>query len=409
MNDRSASGRKDWFCVALDSIPAAVIPSPPRPKGGGAGTFKAADTAVNGTAHHSSAGESADTAARAPGGSAKESTNTQANSAAKSATGSASGKDSGASANGKSGPASQPQNGAESNFLQALAQSQAAAANDASASATTPASAGAVDAKAKAPGEADAAALAAALSLASQSLAAAMAGQRPATPPPGAPATSRQDDSASAVSLARGSSAPDLLSIITKDDGAKSSPDATILTGASPAPAPDSNSTSATAIQAAQMSVGSHFGIQHAAANPDATTGDLRAPVGTPAFNDELGGRLTWMAHQGVESGSLQLSPEHLGPLEVRIQVQDGAASVWFGANHADTRAALEQALPHLRQMFASQGLTLSDAGVSREPPRGQAQKPAVAAISSINGVSNEQASLASVSGGRAGLLDTYA
>lgn len=401
--------------MALDSIPAAVIPSPPRPKAGGAGTFKAADS--DGTAHHSAAGESADTAARAPGGSAKESTNTKANSAAKSATGSASGKDSatapasGASANGKSGPASQPQNGAESNFLQALAQSQAAAANDASASVTTPASAGAVDAKAKAPGEADAAAVAAALSLASQSLAAAMAGQRPATPPPGAPATWRQDDSATAVSLARGFSAPDLLSIVTKDvaHGAKSSPDATILTGASPAPAQDSNSTSATAIQAAQLSVGSHFGIQHAAANPDATTGDLRAPVGTPAFNDELGGRLTWMAHQGVESGSLQLSPEHLGPLEVRIQVQDGAASVWFGANHADTRAALEQALPHLRQMFASQGLTLSDAGVSREPPRGHAQKPAVAAISSITGVSNEQASLASVSGGRAGLLDTYA
>jgi flagellar hook-length control protein FliK len=162
-------------------------------------------------------------------------------------------------------------------------------------------------------------------------------------------------------------------------------------------------------MQAAHMSVGSHFGIQHTAANQDTTTGDLRAPVGTAEFNDELGGKLTWMAHQGVESGSLQLSPEHLGPLEVRIQVQDGAASVWFGANHADTRAALEQALPHLRQMFASQGLTLSDAGVSREPPRGQAQKPAVTAISSINGVSDNQASIASVSIKRSGLLDTYA
>jgi flagellar hook-length control protein FliK len=417
MNDRSASGRKDWFCVALDSIPAAVIPSLPRAKAGAAGTLNAADNSVDGTSHSSSASASARGSGGSAKGSARESTDTKSNSASKSATGSASGKNaaaapaSGGSANGNSGAASQPQNGAESNFLQALAQSQAAAANDASASATPPASADVADAKAKAAGETDSAAVAAALSLASQSLAAAMAGQRPATPPPTAPATSRQDDSASAVSLARGTSIPDLLSMITKDvaDGAKSPPDAAILTAASPAPAQDSNSTSATAIQAAQMSVGSHFGIQHTAANPDVTTGDLRAPVGTAAFNDELGGRLTWMAHQGVESGSLQLSPEHLGPLEVRIQVQDGAASVWFGANHADTRAALEQALPHLRQMFASQGLTLSDAGVSREPPRGQAQKPAVAAISSINGVSDEQSSLVSVSGGRAGLLDTYA
>ena len=194
-------------------------------------------------------------------------------------------------------------------------------------------------------------------------------------------------------------------------DDQKSSAGADVApTAATPAPtAEDSNSAAAAAMQAAHMSVGSHFDIQHAAANQDATTGDLRAPVGTPAFNDELGGKLTWMAHQGVESGSLQLSPEHLGPLEVRIQVQDGAASVWFGANHADTRAALEQALPHLRQMFASQGLTLSDAGVSREPPRGQAQKPVVAAISALSGVSDERASLVSVSGKRSGLLDTYA
>jgi flagellar hook-length control protein FliK len=110
-----------------------------------------------------------------------------------------------------------------------------------------------------------------------------------------------------------------------------------------------------------------------------------------------------------VESGSLQLSPEHLGPLEVRISVRDGAASVWFGANHADTRAALEQALPHLRNMFASQGLTLSDAGVSRESPRGQAQRPAVAAFSSTTAVGDAPASIVSVSTRLPGLLDTYA
>ena len=198
--------------------------------------------------------------------------------------------------------------------------------------------------------------------------------------------------------------------MLTKDaaDNAKSpaDADATTLTTAG---ASGSNVTAATAIQAAHMSVGSHFAIQHTAANRDATTGDVRAPVGTAAFNDELGGKLTWMAHQGVESASLQLSPEHLGPLEVRISVQDGAASVWFGATHADTRAALEQALPHLREMFASQGLTLSDSGVSRESPRGQGQKAVAPTIASINTVSAEQPSVSSVSGRRLGLLDTYA
>ena len=83
----------------------------------------------------------------------------------------------------------------------------------------------------------------------------------------------------------------------------------------------------------------------------------------------------------------MRVSPEHLGPVEVKISVHNGDASVWFGANHPDTRAALEQALPRLREMFANQGLTLTDSGVSRESPRNQARTPtphSVAAVSAI-------------------------
>src|SRR6202008_3121695 len=88
---------------------------------------------------------------------------------------------------------------------------------------------------------------------------------------------------------------------------------------------------------------------------------ELRAPVGTHAWTQQLGDELAWMAQQGRDSASLKLSPEHLGPLEVRISMREGEASVWFGAANADTRSALEQALPRLRELFASQGLALAD------------------------------------------------
>ncbi len=120
----------------------------------------------------------------------------------------------------------------------------------------------------------------------------------------------------------------------------------------------------------ANMGIAAHFSVQHPQADSNTAAAILRRQVGTPAWNDELGGQLTWMAAQGVQSASLRLSPDHLGPLEVHISVQNGNASVWFGATQLDTRAALEQALPRLREMFASQGLTLADSGVSREPPR---------------------------------------
>jgi len=111
----------------------------------------------------------------------------------------------------------------------------------------------------------------------------------------------------------------------------------------------------------------------HRVANHDAAVRPMQAPVGTPAWVDDLGSRLTMMTEKGQHTASLRLSPEHLGPLEIRISMRDDQASVWFGAAHADTRAAIENALPRLREMFESQGMSLADAGVFREPPRQQA------------------------------------
>lgn len=99
----------------------------------------------------------------------------------------------------------------------------------------------------------------------------------------------------------------------------------------------------------------------------------LRSQVGSPRWAEELGSRLVLMSSRGQHEGSLTLSPEHLGPLEVRISVQQNNAQVWFGAQHADTRAALAEALPRLREMFAEAGLSLGQAGVSQEAPRRQA------------------------------------
>jgi flagellar hook-length control protein FliK len=116
------------------------------------------------------------------------------------------------------------------------------------------------------------------------------------------------------------------------------------------------------------------LGMQANAVSPqsieDRAALHVQERVGTPAWRDEIGAKLNWMIDRGIQSGSLRLTPDNLGPLEVRITVQNDQVSVWFGAAHADTRAALENALPKLRDMFAAQGMSLADAGVFREPPR---------------------------------------
>jgi len=136
----------------------------------------------------------------------------------------------------------------------------------------------------------------------------------------------------------------------------------------------------------------------------------VHVPVGDARWADEIGARMTMMVEQGKHTASLRLSPEHLGPLEVRITVNGDQASVQFGATHVNTRSALENALPRLREMFASQGLTLTDANVSREPPRQQSNHTAQASASAAGALStDEPVGPVAAAQVRIGLLDTYA
>ena len=133
----------------------------------------------------------------------------------------------------------------------------------------------------------------------------------------------------------------------------------------------------------------------------------VHTPVGSAAWADEVGSRVVMMTESGNHTASLKLSPEHLGPLEINITVRDDKASVWFGAAHADTRAAIETALPRLREMFEAQGLSLADAGVFREPPR---EQPAVKnnTMSAEQGEAGDEVATVS-SRARLGLVDAYA
>ena len=95
-------------------------------------------------------------------------------------------------------------------------------------------------------------------------------------------------------------------------------------------------------------------------------------------FAQGLGERLVMMADNGLQSARIKLYPEHLGPVDIRVQVDDDVAKVWFHAQHGQTREALEQALPRLREMFADQGLQLvrsevADSGASFHDGTGQA------------------------------------
>jgi flagellar hook-length control protein FliK len=146
---------------------------------------------------------------------------------------------------------------------------------------------------------------------------------------------------------------------------------------------------------------------------PDASTSTpIREPVGSPRWAEAIGARLVLMTMRGQQEGSLTLTPDHLGPVEVQISVNKDTANVWFGAQHADTRAALADAMPRLRELLAGSGVSLGQSGVSEQTPRRAAAdamsgRSGGGAGAEIGGVTEVAApawrSL------RSGLIDTYA
>lgn len=150
-------------------------------------------------------------------------------------------------------------------------------------------------------------------------------------------------------------------------------------------------------------------------ANDTATiAGRIDAPAFTPAWHNEAAQQLAQVVVVGAERAEFQLHPKELGPIAVRIDVVDAnQANVTLVAAHADTRAALEQTLPQLRDLLASQGIALGQATVQdgraqadggrQEAPaqRGRDDAPAAPADAPV-------ARRIGLSGAR-GLVDTFA
>ena len=110
-------------------------------------------------------------------------------------------------------------------------------------------------------------------------------------------------------------------------------------------------------------------------ANP-ALSLDIQPQLNSAAWGKVMSSRVVWMAREGVQQAELRLNPANLGPVEVRLSMQNDQANVTFIASNAAARDALEQALPRLRESFNESGLALNNAEVSHQdqPSQGSEQ-----------------------------------
>jgi len=139
------------------------------------------------------------------------------------------------------------------------------------------------------------------------------------------------------------------------------------------------------------------------------------APVALDdGFDDGFSSRIAWMADQKVGHAEIRVTPDHLGAIDVRLQLDGNRVNAEFHSAQPDVRHALESSLPRLRDMLGQQGLQLGQADVGQR--QAQQQSGSNGQASSFAG-GNERSEAANDAGwtrgpavrASRGLLDEYA
>ncbi len=132
--------------------------------------------------------------------------------------------------------------------------------------------------------------------------------------------------------------------------------------------------------------------------------------------------RVMWLSSQNLKSAEIQLDPQELGRLEVRVHMTQDQTQVTFASPHANVRDALEGQMHRLRELFAQQGMNQLDVNVSDQSlsrgwqgQGGDGERRGSGGRGGIGVGSDEEVSVslsevrpASAGGGR-GLVDFYA
>jgi len=166
---------------------------------------------------------------------------------------------------------------------------------------------------------------------------------------------------------------------------------------------------------AAQLQPGA---LQQAAAAVAVPADKLTGRVGTPAWDQQLGQKVVWMAAGGDQSATLTLNPPDLGPVQVVLTVTNDQADAAFMSAQPEVRQALEAAMPRLREMMSEAGIAFGSATVSAGTPEQKNNGERAASgerrgNGQGGGVSGGEIAIAPATGGRSrpslSAVDTFA
>jgi len=124
-------------------------------------------------------------------------------------------------------------------------------------------------------------------------------------------------------------------------------------------------------------------------------TSSIAVNIESQNWSQQMTQQVAYMIKGGYQQAEIKLNPAHLGPMEIKLSINDDQASVNFVTQHAPVRDVIDAALPRLKDMLEQQGLNLADADVSTQSEQQQAdseaqQKSDELAIGAVDNVEQE-------------------
>lgn len=146
-----------------------------------------------------------------------------------------------------------------------------------------------------------------------------------------------------------------------------------------------------------------------AAATPTAT---IAPQVGSSAWDQAIGQKINWMVSGNQQSASLTLNPPELGPLQVVLSINNQHANATFTSHQPEVRAALENAIPKLREMLGQSGIQLGECNVNSQPRQEFTRSQANSSRNTMKGTVSAGTAISSISSltqrSGVGLVDTF-
>lgn len=102
-------------------------------------------------------------------------------------------------------------------------------------------------------------------------------------------------------------------------------------------------------------------------APPPAPIAHLRQPLGSPAWQQQLGEHITLFNRNGIFHAQLHLHPQELGAVKVNLRLNKEQLQVHFASDNQQVRAVLETAMTQLRTSLAENGIALGDTSVGTD------------------------------------------